>query len=154
MAAKSEVFTNAQVILSTSTALGTHDVSNLCTQVELVRSYDLLDDTTMGETAHSRKAGLETISANMEFVQAYSTAGGQENLDSLLNTLAEIGATGNSFLVAIAAKNTTISETNPRYTFLAVLENYTPVGGNIGEILKTTVPFQSGGGSITRASSS
>ena len=154
MASQSQVFTNAQVILSTSTALGTRDVSNLVSSVELTRTYDLLDDTVMGETAHSRKAGLETVTANIEFIQVFSTGGSQENLDSLLNTLADIGATGNNFLIRIASQNTTISETNPSYTFLAVLESYSPIAGAVGEILKTTVPFQSAGGSLTRASSS
>lgn len=154
MASKSEVFTNASLIISTSTALGTHDVSNLVGSVELTRTYDLLDDTVMGETAHSRKAGLETVTATVEFVQVYSTAGGQENLDLLLNTLADIGATGNSFLIRVAPKNALISSANPSYAFLAVLESYSPISGSIGEILKTTVPFQSAGGSVTRASSS
>ena len=154
MASRSEVFTNAQVIISTSTSLGSNDVSNLVSSVELTRTYDLLDDTVMGESAHSRKAGLETVTANIEFVQVFSTAGSQQNLDLLLNTLADIGATGSSFLLRLAPKNATISSANPSYSFLAVLESYSPISGAVGEILKTTVPFQSAGGSVTRASSS
>lgn len=151
MATKSEVFTNAYVLLSTTTSTGLNDVSNLVTSVELTRTYDLLDDTVMGETAHSRKAGLETVTATIEFVQVYSTDPDHVDLDTLLNTLADIGATGNSFMLRIAPKNSTVDSTNPYYQFLAVIESYTPIGGSIGEILKTTVPFQSAGGSVTRS---
>jgi hypothetical protein len=154
MATQSQVFTNAQVIISTTTALGDHDVSNLAMSVDFSRTYDLLDDTVMGETAHSRKAGLESVTASIDFVQTFSTGGGQVNLDPLLNTLADLGSSGTSFLISVAPVNTTISETNPRYSFLAIIESYSPMTGAVGEILKTTVPFQSAGGSVTRDSSS
>ena len=151
MASKSEVFTNAYVAISTSTSTGANDVSNLVTSVELTRTYDLLDDTVMGETAHSRKAGLETATATIEFVQVFSTDGGQQNLDLLLNTLADVSATGNSFLITVNPKNAATTDSNPAYSFLAVLESYAPMQGAVGEILKTSVPFQSGGGSVSRA---
>ena len=151
MASRSEVFTNAKVVISTSTAAGANDVSNLVSSVELTRTYDLLDDTVMGESAHSRKAGLETATANIEFVQVFSTAGGQLNLDLLLNTLADVSATGSNFLIEVRPANANRGATNPEYSFLAVLESYAPMSGAVGEILKTTVPFQSGGGSVSRS---
>jgi hypothetical protein len=159
MATQSVVFTNAQVLISTSTALGEHDVSNLVTSVDFSRTYDLLDDTVMGETAHSRKAGLESVTASIDFIQAFSTAGGYDlpdgSLDGLLNTLADLGSSGSSFLLAITPNaNAIVSDVNPRYSFLAIIESYSPMTGAVGEILKTTVPFQSAGGSVDRATSS
>lgn len=157
MAVKSEVFLNASVLISTTTALGENDISDLVTSVEFNRTYDILDDTTMGESAHSRKAGLETATATVELVQRFSTEGTSlsgQSLDSLLQTLADLSTSGSSFLISFTPGAGLVSSTNPRYSFLAILESYSPMTGSVGDILKTSVPFQSGGGSVTRASSS
>jgi hypothetical protein len=157
MAVKSEVFLNAQVLISTTTGIGNNDVSDLVTSVEFTRTYDILDDTTMGESAHSRKAGLETATATVEFVQRFSTEGATlsgQSLDSLLQTLADLSTSGSSFLISFTPGAGLVASDNPRYSFLAILEGYSPMTGSVGDILKTSVPFQSGGGSVTRASSS
>lgn len=155
MAVESVVFTNAKVTLATSTGEPDHDISALVTSVELTRTYDLLDDTVMGETARSRKAGLETVTANVELVQRFSTStsAGLLNLDSLLQDLADRSSSGKSFSLYIRPVNANRNASNPEYQMLAVLESYSPISGAIGEILKTTVPFQSGGGSLTRDAS-
>ena len=62
MAQRSNVFTKAQVVLSSSTDTvdfeNGDNVSGSVKSVELSRTFDMLDDTVMGETARSRKAGL------------------------------------------------------------------------------------------------
>ena len=153
MAVKSEVFLNANVLVSTTTGLGDNDISDLVTSVEFTRTYDILDDTTMGETAHSRKAGLETATASVELVQRFSTDGSSldKSLDALLQTLADLSTSGSSFLIAFTPGAGLVTSENPRYSFLAILESYSPMTGSVGDILKTTVPFQSGGGSVSRA---
>ena len=156
MSVESVVFTNAQVLLATSTGTPANDISSLVTSVELSRTYDLLDDTVMGESARSRKAGLETVTANVELIQRFSTStsAGLLNIDELLQTLADRSSSGKGFSMHIRPVNTTRSASNPEYQFQAVLESYSPIAGAIGEILKTTVPFQSGGGSLSRVTSS
>lgn len=156
MAGESIILTNAQVLLSTGTIAQAKNVSNLVKSVELNRSFNLLDDTVMGETAESRKTGLESVTATVNFVWTVScsTAHAQANLDSLMWRLSEIGKEGNSFKVFISPKNAEITPTNPRYSFSAVMESYMPVTGSVGQLLETSIPFQSAGGSLTRASSS
>jgi len=156
MALKSEVFLNAQVLISTTTALGDNDVSNLVTAVDFQRTYDILDDTTMGESAHSRKAGLETVTATVDFVQRFSTDGSSitQSLDNLLQTLADLSTSGNPFLISFTPGAGLVASDNPRYSFLAILESYSPMTGSVGDILKTSCPFQSAGGSVERSSSS
>ena len=170
MAERSNVFTKAQVTISSSTA--DHDityspmeiadlvaadadwihrlVSSSVKSVELSRTFDMLDDTVMGETARSRKAGLEDVTATIEFVQTFNSGGKQLNIDELLSQVADISQSGSSVRVAIRPTSDIQSLTNPTYVFSAVLESHTPMSGAVGEILMTSVPFRSAGGSLER----
>ena len=156
MAERSNVFTKAQVALGTSTGFaqfgGNRDVTRSVKSVELSRVFDMLDDTVMGETARSRKAGLEDVTATIEFVQTFavSPSGKQKNIDEILSNIADISQSGQSVKVTIKPSSAPVSTSNPLYEFSAVLESHTPMSGAVGEILMTSVPFRSAGGSLAR----
>ena len=156
MAERSNVFTKAQVALGTSTGFaqfgGNRDVTRSVKSVELSRVFDMLDDTVMGETARSRKAGLEDVTATIEFVQTFavSPSGKQKNVDEILSNIADISQSGQSVKVTIKPSTAPVSTSNPLYEFSAVLESHTPMSGAVGEILMTSVPFRSAGGSLAR----
>ena len=159
MAERSNVFTKAQVVISSSTTdpdLETtgRNVSGSVKSVELSRTFDMLDDTVMGETARSRKAGLEDVTATIEFVQTFNDAGSQRNIDEILSEVADISQGGGSIRVYIRPTSNAQSATNPTYLFSAVLESHTPMSGAVGEILMTSVPFRSAGGSLQRLTAS
>ena len=168
MAQRSNVFTKAQVVISSSTDDGLLDsstmmpipatsllesarnVSGSVKSVELSRTFDMLDDTVMGETARSRKAGLEDVTATIEFVQTFAAGGNQVNIDELLSEVADISQSGKSVLVYIRPTSEDQGMNNPGYAFSAVLESHTPMSGAVGEILMTSIPFRSAGGSLER----
>ena len=166
MAERSIVFTKAQVKIGVSgsgnaftentapTYSNAIDVSKSVKSVELSRVFDMLDDTVMGETARSRKAGLEDVTATVEFVQTFSTGTSgtppQYNIDAILSKVADISQAGKSVQVYIKPTAEATSATNPLYEFSAVLESHTPMSGGVGEILMTSVPFRSAGGSLKR----
>ena len=159
MAERSNVFTKAQVTISSSTAdvdldFTDRNVSSSVKSVELSRTFDMLDDTVMGETARSRKAGLEDVTATIEFVQTFEAGGNQLNIDELLSDVADTSQSGSSVRVAIKPTTEIASATNPVYRFSSVLESHTPMSGAVGEILMTSVPFRSAGGSLERLTSS
>ena len=162
MAERSIVFTKAQVAIgppaSSSDVLGFstpgRNVSASVKSVELSRTFDMLDDTVMGETARSRKAGLEDVTATIEFVQTFEPQGSQVNIDKLLSEVADISQSGESVQVMIRPTSAIQSDTNPTYVFNAVLESHTPMSGAVGEILMTSVPFRSAGGSLERRTQS
>jgi hypothetical protein len=60
-----EILNNAYVLISTSTATGTRDMSSRVTKVTLERDGDEHDDTVMGMSAHSRVIGLESWQFDM-----------------------------------------------------------------------------------------
>lgn len=148
----SVIYTNAKVLLSTSTALGTRDLSNRVMKLDLPRDADEHDDTVMGLTAHSRVIGLEKWSFKMTMLQSFTTADGGENTNSILATIFTRSQAGlKSFMQVQAFGGTsTVSVSNPTWSGLVVLKNYSPILGGVGDLLKTDVEFL-GSGNLTEA---
>lgn len=142
----SEILNNALVIVSTSTAAGTRDLSNRCTKVTVERDGDEHDDTVMGMTAHSRVIGLETWNFNMGLIQSFSTTDGGENTNTVLRELYNLSKAGNKFLVSVRKHSTQLRGLgNPTWEGLCVLKNYNSLDGEVGDLLKTDVAFLGSG---------
>lgn len=146
------VFTHASVRLATSSSTGTTDeidISDFVKSVEFERSYDIHDVTTFGNTDRQRRAGIAEFAFNMNILQSFSTSdalGGQGSLDALLNTLADIGQGGSSFYVKILPDSRVQkSASNPEYSGQMILEKYSPMSGEVGDVLEQEVPFLSAG---------
>ena len=148
---QSEIFTNALVLVSTSTALGTRNISNRVMKLELTRKKDDHDDTVMGELAHTYIMGLEKWSFKTDMIQSFSTADGGENTDSLLNTLFDLPSGSQKFLVSVRKSSTgVLGPANPTYSGLCVLEGFSPLNGAVGDLLKSTVEFR-GSSTLSRS---
>jgi len=148
----SVIYTNAKVLLSTSTAVGTRDMSNRVMKLELPRDADEHDDTVMGLTAHSRVIGLEKWSFKMTMLQAFTTGDGGENTNSILATTFTRSQSGLKSMISVSAfgGTSTVSASNPTWSGLVVLKNYSPILGGVGDLLKTDVEFL-GSGNLTEA---
>ena len=158
MAGKSIVFTNAMVHISSSTAHPNFDeddqnVSSHVTSVTLTQNLDELEDTVMGEKDKSRKAGLTDSMMDVELIQSFSEGSGLIDLDALLQERITLSKAGKSFTVAVRPTTATQSASNPTYAMQGAIFSHTPVGGAVGEILKTTASFKSAGGSLERLTS-
>jgi hypothetical protein len=148
----SVIYTNAKVLLSTSTAVGTRDMSNRVMKLELPRDADEHDDTVMGLTAHSRVIGLEKWSFKMTMLQAFTTGDGGENTNSILATTFTRSQSGLKSMISVSAfgGTSTVSASNPTWSGLVVLKNYSPILGGVGDLLKTDVEFL-GSGNLTES---
>lgn len=148
----SVIYTNAKVLLSTSTAVGTRDFSNRVMKLELPRDADEHDDTVMGLTAHSRVIGLEKWSFKMTMLQAFTTGDGGENTNSILATTFTRSQSGLKSMISVSAfgGTSTVSASNPTWSGLVVLKNYSPILGGVGDLLKTDVEFL-GSGNLTES---
>ncbi len=141
----SEIFNNAYILISTSTATGSRDMSSRVTKVTLERDGDEHDDTVMGMTAHSRVIGLESWQFQMGMIQSFSSADG-ENTNSLLRELYTTSKAGNKFLVTVRKHSTQLlGLANPTWSGLCVLKNYNPLDGEVGDLMKTDVTFLGSG---------
>ncbi len=142
----SEIYTDAFVLISTSTALGTRDMSTRTMKIDLPRDADEHDDTVMGLTAHSRVIGLEKWSFKMTMLQSFSTSDGGENTNSILSTLYTLSKAGSKVLMSVRCFNARPKGvSNPTFSGLVVLKNYSPIQGGVGDLLKTDVEFLGSG---------
>lgn len=117
------------------------DLSTFVRSVTLTYSAEIHDKTAMGSSGRKRIAGLKDWNAAVEFNQDYTAS----KVDATLFPL--VGAT--TFAVVIFNNSTSAGAGNHKFNGPALLENYTPVAGAVGDLATVSVNFQ-GSGVITR----
>jgi hypothetical protein len=111
------------------------------TQAELAIEADDVETTTFGSTYRTRVGGLKSASVNFQFNQDFGASG----LDSVFFPLLGTQAT-----VVIKPTSTAVSATNPTYTFNALVTQYTPISGSVGDLAVFSVSWPISG-TVTRA---
>jgi hypothetical protein len=121
------VLTNAYVVFASN------DISQYVTSVSLATSYDVIDTTGISTTgaARTRVAGLADNSITLEFNQDYADNALEELINGTTTTNGTVG-----LLVAMEVRpvNTTVSASNPKFTFNALIAEWQPVSGSVGEL--------------------
>lgn len=136
------VLTNAYVVLAST------DISSYVSSVSLSTNYDVVETTAFGDTARKRIAGLADNAITLEFHQDFAT-GALEQLIYPSDALSKLGTT---VAMEIRPVNTTVGPTNPKYTFNALLTEWTPVNGAVGDLLSIQVSWPISG-AISKATS-
>jgi len=131
------VLTNASVVLAST------DISQYITSVSLNSTFDIVETTAFGNTAKTRVAGLADNSVTFEFNQDYATSAIEQTIYPLLGTAATVVAK------PVAGTTTAI---NPQYTFSALISEWTPLNGSVGELATASVTWPISG-AITKATS-
>lgn len=147
------ITSNALIAVGTGTASADRDLSNRCKKMKWDETFEEHDVTVMGNTTRVRAIGLGESSVDVELLQSYTTTDGGENIDSLVNTLRDLSATGGSFLVRMRKTNAVRSSTNPEYSMLAVMSKRTIFDGQVGDVLMNPLTFLSAG-DVTRVETS
>lgn len=125
------------VLKDASVTINSVDLSDHVKQVTIKYSADIHEDTAMGATSKSRVAGLKDWSADIEFYQDYAA----NKIDATLFPL--VGAA--SFPIHIKPASGAIAADNPDYTGNAVLPDYSPIAGSVGDLMTASVTFQGDG---------
>jgi hypothetical protein len=120
------VLTNAYVLF------GSTDLSDHIASVTLNSSYDIVETTAFGNTAKTRVAGLADNSVSFEFHQDYATSSVEQTIYPLLGT---------AVTVSVKPVNTTTSAVNPQYAFSALVAEWTPLNGSVGELATASVSW-------------
>jgi hypothetical protein len=131
------VLTNASVVF------GSTDLSDHIASVTLNSTFDIVETTAFGNTAKTRVAGLADNSVTLEFHQDYATSSVEQTIYPLLGTAVSVVAK------PVAGTTTTI---NPSYTFSALVAEWTPLNGSVGELATASVTWPISG-AITKATS-
>jgi hypothetical protein len=144
------IFTNALIAVGTGTASADRVISGRCRSLSWNEEFEDHDVTTFGSTNRVHALGLGDASIDIELMQSYSSADGEENIDVLVGTLRDLSASGRKFLFRFRPVNSSRGATNPEYSMLAIQANRTIVDGEVATPLVNTLSFMSAG-DITRA---
>jgi len=109
------------------------DLSDLVTAVTINRSFDELEVTAMGDSAHKFVKGLEASTVTIDFLN-----------DTAANkTLATLQTAWGTTVTAIflQEKGTAVSATNPLYTVSLLINNTTDINGAVGDIGTQSITF-------------
>jgi hypothetical protein len=130
------VLTNANI------SVGGVDLSDLVASVTLNSTFDVVETTAFSSTAaKTRLAGLADNSIALEFHQDYATSEVEQTIYPLLGTVAT---------VIVKPNGSTTSAFNPSYTCSAVISEWTPLNGSVGELATASVTWPVTG-AITKA---
>jgi hypothetical protein len=130
------VLTNAFI------SVGGVDLSDLVASVTLNSTFDVVETTAFSSTAaKTRLAGLEDNSVALEFHQDYATSEVEQTIYPLLGTVAA---------VIVKPNGATTGAQNPSYTCNAVISEWTPLNGSVGELATASVTWPITG-EITKA---
>jgi hypothetical protein len=131
------VLTNAYVTFAST------DLSDHIASVSLNTTYDIVETTAFGDTAKKRVAGLADNSVSFEFHQDYASGSVESTIYPLLGT---------AITCEVRPVNTTVSDSNPKYTFSVLISEWTPLNGAVGELATASVTWPISG-AITKATS-
>ena len=121
------VLTNAYI------SVGGVDLSDLVASVTLNETFDIVETTAFSSTAaKTRVAGLEDNSITLEFHQDYATGEVEQTIYPLLGTAAA---------VIVKPNGSSTSAFNPSYTCSAIISEWTPINGSVGELATASVTW-------------
>jgi hypothetical protein len=135
------VLTNAYVLYASN------DISQYITSVSLSSSVDVIETTGLGSSARTRVGGLFDNQLTIEFNQDFA----DNALEELINgTSLATSTVGTAVAMEIRPVNTTVSASNPKYTFNALIAEWQPLSGAVGELVTASVTWPISG-TITKA---
>jgi hypothetical protein len=121
--------------------VGTTVISDDVASVTLDITADEVETTAFGSTYRSRIGGLKDASVSLDFHQDF----GAGAVDALLFPLL-----GSTVAVKIAPTTGTVTATNPEYQFTALVTQYQPFAGAVGDLATLSVTWPVSG-EVTRA---
>jgi len=129
----------AKVILrDASIVIDSVDLSDHASSVEISSAKDLVEVTAFGNAYKTNLVGLGDATMSVTFFQDYAAA----SVDATLWPLHDAEST---FDVVIKPESGPVSATNPSYTMTAVLPEFNPIAGGVGEASTVDVEFQNAG---------
>jgi hypothetical protein len=112
--------------------IGTVVISDDIASVTLDITSDEIETTAFGSSYRTRIGGLKDASVSLDFHQDF----GAGAVDSLLFPLM-----GSTVAVKIAPTSGTVTATNPEYRFNALVTQYQPFAGAVGDLATLSVTW-------------
>jgi hypothetical protein len=123
------VLTNAQVFVNSV------DISNHVQSVNIEVQRSEVDVTSMGDTNNEIVLGLGDVTVTVTVFNDFTAA----NIESQMFPLNQ---TNTPFPIEVRPVNGARSTSNPAYTMTALLPNYSPINGGVGDAVSTDLVFR------------
>ena len=112
--------------------LNSVDLSDHVTSVTINRTFDELEVTAMGDSAHKFVKGLEASTVTIDFL----------NDTAASETLATLQAAwGTTVPLTLKQTSAAISATNPEYQTTVLVNNTTDINGAVADISTQSITF-------------
>ena len=112
--------------------LNSVDLSDHVTSATINRSFDELEVTAMGDTAHKFVKGLEASTITIDFLNDTATS-------EVLQTLQ--AAWGTTVPLTLKKTSAAVSAANPEYQTTVLVNNTTDINGAVGDISTQSITF-------------
>ena len=112
--------------------LNTVALSDHVTSATINRSFDELEVTAMGDTAHKFVKGLEASSITLDFLSDSAAA----NVNATLQA-----AWGTTVALTLKQTSAATSATNPLYSTTVLVNNTTDINGAVADIATQSITF-------------
>lgn len=120
------------------------NLSDHVASVTLTANRDVVETTAFSSTAaRTRIGGLADNSVTLEFHQDYATSNVEATIYPLL---------GSTTAIVVKPNGSTTATDNPAYSFSALVSEWTPLNGAVGELATASVTWNIDG-AITKATS-
>ena len=107
-------------------------LSDHVTSATINRSFDELEVTAMGDTAHKFVKGLEASTITLDFLSDTAAA----NVNATLQA-----AWGTTVTLTLKQTNAATSATNPLYSTTVLVNNTTDINGAVADIATQSITF-------------
>ena len=118
------------------------DFSQSIAQVNLEISSVDVETTAFGSTFRTRIGGLKDGTLQLDFMQDFAAA----SVDAVLFPLIQNNSLAT---VVLTPTSGTVSATNPSYTALCLVNQYTPFASSVGDLATVSVSWPTSG-TVTR----
>jgi hypothetical protein len=129
------------VLTNTRVTINSVDLTDHVTSVTLDLSADEVETTAFGDNARKRIGGLQDNSVTIDFQQDYAVSNVEATIYPLL---------GSTTTVVVLPNGTAAATANPRYTFTALVTEWQPVNGAVGDLATASVTWPISG-TVTKA---
>jgi len=120
------------------------NLSDHIASITINQSNDVVETTAFSNTAKTRVAGLADNSVTLEFHQDFASS----NVEATINGSTSL--VGTVTAIVVTPTSGSVSATNPSYSFNALVAEWTPLNGSVGELSTASVTWPISG-AITKA---
>jgi hypothetical protein len=124
---------SVQLQSSVGVKINSVDISDHVSSATLSQIFDELEITSLGDLSHKFVKGLEASTLSLDFFNDFAASQVTPTLQAAYGTTVTA--------VLIPVKGTAVSASNPLYTVSILVNNLTPIAGDVASINASSISF-------------